>query len=107
MDLHTARLISSVAVSVVGVAYLLSGGSAKAETHDPHAHESKSDVGSDENETGGSDKGGAPPPGQDVPPPPSDNSSMSENFDEKKENQEEYKDTVHHLLSFNCLTLCC
>ncbi|KAH8203496.1 hypothetical protein TruAng_002367 [Truncatella angustata] len=108
-------LIASVGVTIPGVAYLLSSGPVKAETHGASARESKGespstndDPGQTSLQTSGGDNSGATPnkapmkgdnketaqPGQDVPPPSSDNTSMSENFDEKKEKHEDYKETV-------------
>ncbi|KAH6658740.1 hypothetical protein BKA67DRAFT_220811 [Truncatella angustata] len=114
-DSHAARLIASVGITIPGVAYLLSSGPVKAETHGASARESKGespstndDPGQTSLQTSGGDNSGATPnkapmkgdnketaqPGQDVPPPSSDNTSMSENFDEKKEKHEDYKETV-------------
>lgn len=113
------RLIGSVGVTVPGLAYILSTGPVKADTHGASAREAKGESpgshddpgqnspeegepksdGDNDTEVNKAPQGGEPgkknpQPGQDVPPPPSDNSSMSENYEEKKQQHEDDKDTV-------------
>ncbi|KAI2629166.1 hypothetical protein GGS26DRAFT_115971 [Hypomontagnella submonticulosa] len=108
-------LIGSVAITVSGLAWLLSSGPKKADAHHHDAPvpdeekapavesgaDSSSDNSDDNPPTNQLPKDGNPKAahesgetGRKVPPPSADNTDMATNYEDKKEGQEQYKEMI-------------